>query len=93
METVAWDVFISHAWEDKDFVRRLADALNHAGLRVWNDVFTLLFDFVRRTGYRKVELLTDRRSVRAIKFYERVGFRFVERESEDVNDVFMEMML
>ena len=37
-----WDVFISHASEDKDdFVRPLAEALTACGLRVWYDEFTL----------------------------------------------------
>ena len=37
-----WDVFISHASEDKeDFVRRLAEGLTARGLRVWYDEFTL----------------------------------------------------
>ncbi len=37
-----WDIFISHASEDKDsFVRPLADALRKQGLRVWYDEFTL----------------------------------------------------
>lgn len=38
----SYDVFISHASEDKDgFVRPLADALVKAELRVWYDDFTL----------------------------------------------------
>jgi hypothetical protein len=37
-----WDVFISHASEDKAaFVRQLVDALEDAGLRVWYDDFSL----------------------------------------------------
>ena len=36
-----WDVFISHATEDKDFVRGLANALKGMGLAVWYDDFTL----------------------------------------------------
>jgi len=36
-----WDVFISHATEDKDFVRGLADTLKSFGLHVWFDEFTL----------------------------------------------------
>ena len=37
-----WDVFISHATEDKEeFVRRLAQALESSGLSVWYDEFTL----------------------------------------------------
>lgn len=36
------DVFISHAWEDKEeFVRGLAEALVARGLNVWYDDFTL----------------------------------------------------
>lgn len=37
-----WDVFISHATEDKDdFVRPLAKALGDSGLSVWFDEFSL----------------------------------------------------
>lgn len=36
-----WDVFISHASEDKDFVRDLAQALKKRGLRIWFDETTL----------------------------------------------------
>jgi hypothetical protein len=35
------DVFISHAWEDKGFVRPLAEILRSLGLKVWYDEFTL----------------------------------------------------
>ena len=38
----AWDVFISHASEDKDsFVRPLAEALKRRGIRVWFDEYEL----------------------------------------------------
>ena len=37
-----WDVFISHATEDKEsFVRPLAIELEKSGLRVWYDEFSL----------------------------------------------------
>lgn len=40
--TKEWDVFISHASEDKDtFVRPLAQALDQLGVKVWYDEFTL----------------------------------------------------
>ena len=33
-----YDVFVSHAWEDKeDFVDEFVDALRASGLRVWYD--------------------------------------------------------
>jgi TIR domain len=46
-----WNVFISHASEDKDdFVRPLADSLRNSGLRVWYDDFTLTVgDSLRRS--------------------------------------------
>ena len=31
------DAFVSHATEDKEFVRRLVKALQRAGIRVWYD--------------------------------------------------------
>ena len=44
-----WDVFISHASEDKDFVRPLAEALRQSGLSIWYDEFTLkVGDSLRR---------------------------------------------
>ena len=37
-----WDIFISHATEDKEhFVRPLANALKNLGLEIWYDEFTL----------------------------------------------------
>jgi len=48
---VTWDVFISHATEDKEpFVRSLAEALRATGLRIWYDRFTLkVGDHLRRS--------------------------------------------
>lgn len=47
----SYDVFISHASEDKnDFVRPLADGLRSRGLEVWYDEFTLkIGDSLRRS--------------------------------------------
>jgi hypothetical protein len=46
-----WDVFISHASEDKEEIARpLAEALQQAGLKVWYDEFSLkLGDSLRRS--------------------------------------------
>jgi len=45
-----WDAFISHASEDKDVVRIIAEELRRLGLRVWYDEFTLrLGDSLRRS--------------------------------------------
>lgn len=46
-----WDIFISHASEDKEEIAwPLAEALQRAGLRVWYDEFSLkLGDSLRRT--------------------------------------------
>jgi len=37
----SFDVFICHASEDKDFVGRLANALDKAGISVWYDTFQI----------------------------------------------------
>lgn len=39
--TGEFDVFISHATEDKDFATPLASALTDAGLKVWYDEYEL----------------------------------------------------
>lgn len=45
-----WDVFLSHASEDKPFVRRLARELMNSGLTVWYDDFALdVGDSLRRS--------------------------------------------
>jgi hypothetical protein len=46
-----WDVFISHASEDKDtFIRPLAIALKSLGISVWYDEFSLeLGDSISRS--------------------------------------------
>jgi TIR domain len=46
-----WDVFVSHATEDKnDFVRPLVHRLTERGLKVWFDEFTLkVGDSLRRS--------------------------------------------
>ena len=48
-ENIQWDVFISHAFEDKIFARNLSDGLVSNGLRVWFDEFELkIGDSLRR---------------------------------------------
>ncbi|MEN6575463.1 MAG: toll/interleukin-1 receptor domain-containing protein [Phycisphaerales bacterium] len=49
--SMEWDVFISHASEDKDtFVRRLAETLQQRNIRVWYADFTLTVgDSLRRS--------------------------------------------
>ena len=46
-----WDVFVSHAWEDKESIARpLANELKKVGLTVWYDEFSLaLGDSLRRS--------------------------------------------
>ncbi len=50
-EQMQWDVFISHAWEDKEsFARPLAMALRRESLAVWFDEFALrVGDSLRRS--------------------------------------------
>ena len=50
-QAMEWDVFVSHASEDKEeFVRPLVEGLTRCGLKVWFDEFTLtLGDSLRRS--------------------------------------------
>lgn len=49
-KSTQWDAFISHASEDKDVARALAEQLRAFGLRVWFDEFTLhVGDSLRRS--------------------------------------------
>ena len=49
-DLIEYDVFISHAWEDKPFARDLAVALRKRRLKVWYDEFTLsVGDKLRRS--------------------------------------------
>jgi hypothetical protein len=45
-----WDVFVSHAFEDKEFARAIADSLSKKDLKVWFDEFELhVGDSLRRS--------------------------------------------
>lgn len=50
-KSMAYDVFVSHAWEDKkEFAEPLAQSLQHLGFRVWYDDFQLkVGDSLRRS--------------------------------------------
>ncbi len=52
-----WDIFISHASEDKDFVRPLSERLSSRGLRVWLDEVNLT---VGDSLNRKIEAALSR---------------------------------
>lgn len=52
-----------------------------------------LLGFARKTGYRRVRLLTDRRQARAMRFYQRVGFHPVPCETQDPDDACWEVEL
>ena len=54
---IEWDVFVSHASEDKDFVRELVEALETQGLRIWYDDAVLqVGDSLRRSIDRGLAL-------------------------------------
>jgi putative acetyltransferase len=52
-----------------------------------------LLSYARREGYKQVRLLTDRRQVRAIHFYQQVGFHPIDCHSADANDVCLQMAI
>lgn len=54
---------------------------------------TMLLDFARQMGYRRIQLLTDGKQGRAIQFYRRIGFSEMDCRSEDPEDVCMELAI
>ena len=52
-----------------------------------------LLRFAQTTGYRRIRLQTDRKQDRAIRFYKRVGFQPIKCDSDDPDDICMEMVL
>jgi GNAT superfamily N-acetyltransferase len=52
-----------------------------------------LLSFARGAGYWRMRLQTDIRSVRAVRFYERIGFTRIACETADPEDVCMELSI
>ena len=55
----------------------------------------MLLDFARKTGYTKVRLDTnnEHKQAQALKFYQRLGFYFIERYNDSPCSLFMEKIL
>ncbi len=53
-------------------------------LHLGQKLFSLLLEFAKKKGAKKILLDTPRNTVRAHKFYERAGFKKVEREAVPV---------
>ena len=56
-------------------------------------ILQMLFDFARTAGYKTIRLETGEKQTRAIKFYERQGFRRIAPLEGDEHDVWMELSL
>ena len=56
-------------------------------------VIQMLFAFARASKYKLIRLETGNQQLRAIKFYERLGFSRITPFDETNHDVFMEMKL
>jgi putative acetyltransferase len=65
----------------------------YQGRGIGYQLMQTLLRFAQTTGYRHIRLLTDRRQDRAIRFYQRIGFQPIECDSEDPNDICMEMVI
>lgn len=53
----------------------------------------MLLQFAQATGYSRIRLQTDRKQDRAIRFYQRIGFQPIKCDSDDPDDVCMEMVI
>ena len=71
-----------------------ASASSLSGKWLGHRMVELLFDFARRQGYRTVRLHTSSDLQGAIAFYEKLGFRRIEKYRDvKYSDVFMEREL
>jgi putative acetyltransferase len=69
----------------------LLDAYHGQGIG-YRLVQALLY-FARAQGYLHIRLLTDVRSVRAMRFYQKLGFQAVDCAGDDPDDVCMELAI
>ena len=77
--------------EDTAELKRLWLLEEYHGKGIGYRMVQTLLQFARAAGYRRMRLQSDIRSVRALRFYERVGFHVIGCQGEDPEDVCMEM--
>lgn len=65
----------------------------YQGRGIGRRILSELLEFAWRNGYRTIRLTTDRRQERALRFYRRAGFQVIEPESDDPDDVFLELAI
>ena len=65
----------------------------YQGRGIGYQLMQTLLRFAQTTGYRRIRLQTDRKQDRAIRFYKRIGFQPIKCDSEDPDDICMEMVL
>ena len=74
-------------------IKRLWLLERYHGQGIGYRMVTMLLDFARQAGYRRIQLLTDGKQGRAIQFYRRIGFSELDCRSEDPEDVCMEIAI
>ena len=56
-------------------------------------IINVLSDFARHAGYRRIRLTTDNENVRALAFYDRLGFYRIDPFDGLPHDIYMERVL
>lgn len=86
-------------------IRRLSDDIcelkrmwflqNYRGRGLGRQMAQMLLDFANKNGYKKVRLdvANEQKQLQALKFYQQLGFYFIERYNNGPCTLFMEKML
>ena len=65
----------------------------YQGEKIGYQVVSLLLDFARAHGYKKVRLQTSQKQERALRFYTQLGFYDIPSYRESMDNISMEMEL
>ena len=65
----------------------------YRGKRIGYETTMLLFEHARAAGFQRVRLITSPKQVRAISFYESLGFELISITGENEDDYLYEMDL
>jgi putative acetyltransferase len=84
---------VRHFYRDTAQHKRLWLLEAYHGQGIGYRLMQMLLRFAQEAGYMRIRLLTDRKQERAVRFYQRMGFRPIQCQSDDPDDICMEMAI
>ncbi|PKO14541.1 MAG: GNAT family N-acetyltransferase [Chloroflexi bacterium HGW-Chloroflexi-10] len=74
-------------------LKRLWLLEEYHGQGIGYQLMQMLLQFAQTAGYQHIHLLTDRRQDRAISFYQRLGFKPIQCDNNDPDDICMQLAI